>query len=282
MERKMLIEKDYTAISIVRQAQLLGISRSSLYYEPKIDPYEDLLMRLIDAQYTKMPFYGSRKMAEVLKRMGHDVGRKRVRRFMKTMGIEAIYPKPNLSKSHPEHLIYPYLLRGIAIDRIDQVWGADITYIRLSKGFVYLVAIMDWFSHYVLSFKLSTSLEADFCLRALDTALALGKPEIFNTDQGSQFTGTDFTGLLLNHTILISMDGRGRCMDNIFTKRLWRTLKYEEVYLHDYQTVKDARGGIGAYFYLYNYERLHQSLDYAIPAEVYFGKKAVYKNDVSL
>jgi putative transposase len=197
-------------ISLTRQAELLGISRSGLYYEPVIDPYDDLLVKLIDEIYTELPFYGSRKIAEALQRMGHTVGRRRVRRLMASMGIEAIYPKPNLSKPRPEHVIYPYLLRGVSIDRIDQTWSADITYIRLSKGFAYLVAVMDWYSRYVLSWELSTSLEADFCIRALEKALSLGRPEIFNTDQGSQFTSRDFTDLLMTEAILISMDGPGQ------------------------------------------------------------------------
>ncbi|WP_423229068.1 IS3 family transposase, partial [Syntrophorhabdus aromaticivorans] len=272
-EKVMLIYRNHEMISLTRQAELLGISRSSLYYEPVIDPYDDLLMRLIDEIYTKMPFYGSRRIAEALTRMGHAVGRKRTQRLMRTMGIEAIYPKPNLSKPHPEHVIYPYLLRDALIDRPDHVWSSDITYIRLAQGFVYLAAVMDWHSRYVLSWELSTTMEADFCIRALERALALGKPDIFNTDQGSQFTSRDFTNILLNEAILISMDGKGRAMDNIFIERLWRSLKYDEVYIHDYHTVRDARRGIGNYFSLYNNERLHQSLNYMTPAEVYFGKR---------
>jgi len=270
MERKMLIDRNCD-ISLTRQAELLGISRSGLYYEPVIDDYDERLKILIDEIYTELPFYGSRKIAETLQRMGHDVGRRRVRRLMGTMGIEAIYPKPNLSKPHPEHVIYPYLLRGVSIDRINQTWSADITYIRLSKGFAYLVAVMDWHSRYVLSWELSTSLEADFCIQALEKALSIGRPEIFNTDQGSQFTSRDFTKLLLDEAILISMDGRGRCMDNIFTERLWRSLKYENVYPNDYQTVPEARTGIGTYFNLYNTVRLHQSLGYMTPYEMYYG-----------
>lgn len=267
----MLIERNHDILSLTRQAELLGISRSSLYYEPAIDVYDELLMGLIDEIYTRMPFYGSRKIAQALQRMGHDVGRRRVRRLMHVMGIEAIYPKPNLSKPHPEHVVYPYLLRDVAIERIDQTWGSDITYIRLSKGFAYLVAIMDWYSRYVVSWELSTSLETDFCIRTLERAFTLGKPEIFNTDQGSQFTSTDFTKMLLDAAVRISMDGRGRCMDNIFTERLWRSLKYENVYPNGYESVPEARTGIGAYFHTYNHVRLHQSLGYRTPAEVYFG-----------
>lgn len=270
MERKMLIDTDCN-ISLTRQADLLGLSRSGLYYEPVIDDYDERLKVLIDEIYTELPFYGSRKIAKTLQRMGHDVGRRRVCRLMGTMGIEAIYPKPNLSKPHPEHMIYPYLLRDVTIDRINQTWSADITYIRLSKGFAYLVAVMDWHSRYVLSWELSTSLEADFCIRALEKALSIGKPEIFNTDQGSQFTSRDFTELLVDEAILISMDGRGRCMDNIFTERLWRSLKYENVYPNDYQTVPEARTGIGTYFNIYNNVRLHQSLGYMTPYEMHYG-----------
>lgn len=273
----MLIDRNCD-ISVTRQAELLGISRSGLYYEPVIDPYDNLLEKLIDEIYTELPFYGSRKITEALQRMGHTVGRRRVRRLMASMGIEAIYPKPNLSKPHPEHVIYPYLLRGVSIDRIDQTWSADITYIRLSKGFAYLVAIMDWYSRYVLSWELSTTLEADFCIRALEKALSLGRPEIFNTDQGSQFTSRDFTDLLMNEAILISMDGRGRCMDNIFTERLWRSLKYENVYPNDYQTVREARTGIGTYFHLYNTVRLHQSLGYMTPYEAYTAQGSEWGN----
>lgn len=259
------------AIPLSRQAELLGISRSGLYYEPVVEDYDERLKILIDEIYAELPFYGSRKMAEALQRMGHAVGRRRVRRLMAEMGIEAIYPKPHLSKPHPDHTIYPYLLRGVSINRIDQAWGSDITYIRLNKGFAYLVVIMDRYSRYVLSWELSTSLDADFCIRALEKALSIGRPEIFNTDQGSQFTSNDFTQRLLDRAILISMDGRGRCMDNIFTERLWRSLKYEDVYPNDYQTVREAQEGIGAYLDLYNSVRLHQSLGYMTPHEVYYG-----------
>jgi len=271
-ERRIMIDKNDN-ISLTIQAELLGMSRSGLYYKPVIDSYDDFLIKLIDEIYTALPFYGSRKIVETLQKMGHDAGRKRVRRLITSMGIEAIYPKTNLSKPHPEHLIYPYLLRNVPIDRIDQAWGSDITYIRLAKGFAYLVAIMDWYSRYVISWELSTSLEADFCVRTLERALYFGKPEIFNTDQGSQFTSKDFTDILLNESINISMDGRGRCMDNIFTERLWRSLKYENVYPNDYQTVKEARTGIGEYFKLYNNIRLHQSLGYMTPYEVYYENK---------
>jgi putative transposase len=267
----MMIDRTTHDLSLTRQAELLGMSRSGLYYQPVIDPHDDFLKRRIDEIYTTMPFYGSRRIAKALTRQGHPTGRKRTQRLMEEMGIEAIYPKPNLSIPHPGHVIYPYLLRGVTIDRPDQVWSSDITYIRLAKGFVYLTAIMDWYSRYVLSWELSTSMEAAFCVRALERALSGGKPDIFNTDQGPQFTCHDYTTCLLNEEVLISMDGRGRCMDNIFIERLWRSLKYDEVYLNDYQTVNDARKGIDRYFGLYNTERLHQSLGYQTPYEVYYG-----------
>lgn len=269
-ERLLLVNKTDKEISISRQAELLGVSRSSIYYEPVIDSYNLVLMRLIDEQYIKTPFYGSRKMTALLKRNGHQINRKRVQGLMQQMGLEAIYPKPNLSKPNSCHKIYPYLLRGVKIDRPNQVWATDITYIRLYHGWLYLVAIMDWFSRYVVSWQTSTSLEVDFCLSALDKALELGCPEIFNTDQGSQFTSLSFTQMLIDKSIKISMDGRGRFHDNIFTERLWRSLKYEEVYLKDYQSVQEAKQGIGNYLTFYNHERLHQSLNYLTPAEVHF------------
>jgi putative transposase len=227
-------------------------------------------MHLLDELYTETPFYGSRRMRAMLLKMGYSVNRKRIQRLMRLMGLEAIYPKPNLSKPHPDHQIFPYLLRGLKIRKNNQVWGTDITYIRLSRGWLYLVAIMDWFSRYVLSWALSTSLEADFCILALEKALTHGLPEIFNSDQGSQFTSGEFIKALRQHPIQISMDGKGRAIDNIFTERLWRSLKYEEVYLKDYKSVAEARQGIQDYLKFYNEERLHQSLSYRTPAEVYF------------
>ena len=240
-----------------------------------MDSHDLLLMQRIDEQYTRMPFYGSRKMTAFLRRGGHRVNRKRVQGLMRQMGLEAIYPRPRLSQAHPEHEIYPYLLRDVSLHRPDQVWAADIAYIRLSRGFLYLVAIMDWMSRYVVSWELSTSLEVDSCLLALERALQMGSPEIFNTDQGSQFTSKVFTQKLKEQQIQISMDGRGRVFDNIFTERLWRSLKYEEVYLKDYRTVPEAKDGIGQYFSLYNQERLHQSLGYQTPEEVYFQRAAL-------
>jgi putative transposase len=228
-----------------------------------------LLMRLLDEQYTRAPFYGSRRMTAWLETQGHQVNRKRISRLMQVMGIEAVYPKPKLSQPGEGHKIYPYLLRGVTVERVNQVWSTDITYIRMAQGFVYLVAVIDWFSRFVLSWSLSLTMEIDFCLEALKSALRRGQPEIFNSDQGSQFTSEKFTGILEKRDVDISMDGRGRCMDNIFVERLWRSLKYEEVYLRDYRLVPEARAGIDRYFQFYNYERLHQSLGYRTPADLY-------------
>jgi putative transposase len=250
---------------------LLGISRASLYYEPVEEDAENLeLMKRIDRQYTRVPFYGSRRMTMWLQEQGYAVNRKRVARLMRSMGIEAVYPKPRLSQPGEGHKIYPYLLRTLKIERPDQVWCTDITYIPMAQGFLYLVAVMDWFSRFVLSWALSLTMELEFCLEALGSALRRRRcPEIFNSDQGSQFTSERFVGELERLNVAISMDGRGRCMDNVFIERLWRSLKYEEVYLKDYQLVSEARTGIGKYFEFYNYERLHQSLDYQTPAAIY-------------
>ena len=268
-----MVDRGYAEISIRRQCKLLGVNRSGLYYEPLGESEESLaLMRLLDEQYTRAPFYGSRKMVEWLVTQGFAVSRKRVSRLMALMGIEAVYPKPRLSQPGEGHRIYPYLLRGVSVDRVNQVWSTDITYIRMAQGFVYLVAVMDWFSRYVLSWSLSLTMELDFCVEALQCALRRGRPEIFNSDQGSQFTSERFTGELQAREIAISMDGRGRCMDNIFIERLWRSLKYEEVYLKDYASVREARMGIESYFRFYNQERLHQSLDYRTPAALYLGR----------
>jgi len=265
----LLIDHDDKLISITRQAELLGISRSTVYYRPVVNLQDVELMRLIDEQYTQTPFYGSRRMSIALKRSGREVGRKKARKLMEVMGLEAIYPKPNLSKPNLRHKIYPYLLRDLPITGNNQVWGTDITYIRLNSGWLYLVAIMDWFSRYVLSWELSTSLEQEFCLIALEKALERGRPKIFNSDQGSQFTSLDFTSRLEKDNIQISMDGRGRAMDNIFTERLWRTIKYEEVYIKDYQNIAETRLNLGNYFNFYNRERPHQALGYRTPMEVY-------------
>ena len=253
-----------------RQCELMGVNRSGLYYEPVGESEENLLLlRLLDEQYTRTPFYGSRKMRAWLATVGHEVNRKRVSRLMQLLGIEAVYPKPKLSQPWEGHRIYPYLLRGITVERVNQVWSTDITYIRMAQGFLYLVAVIDWFSRFVLSWSLSLTMEMDFCLKALDRALRRGRPEIFNSDQGSQFTSQKFTGNLEASKIAVSMDGRGRCFDNIFVERLWRSLKYEEVYLKDYASVAEARAGIAGYFQFYNHERLHQSLDYRTPAAIY-------------
>ena len=226
-------------------------------------------MKLIDRQYLATPFYGARKIAAWLKSQGHRVNRKRVRRLMQIMGLKAIYRRPRTSKPAPGHNIYPYLLSGMKITRPNQVWAADITYIPMARGFLYLVAIIDWYSRYVLSWRLSNTLDASFCAEALEEALRKGKPEIFNTDQGAQFTGEAFTGLLEQHGVRVSMDGKGRYSDNLFIERLWRTVKYEEVYLKAYQDGRDARIGLGSYFSFYNTERLHQALSYRTPAEVF-------------
>ena len=260
-------------MSITRQCALAALSRSGLYYAPRQETAENLeLLRLLDEQYTRTPFYGVRKMRQELVRRGYQVNPKRVRRLLRQMGLEAIYAKPRLSVSAPGHRIYPYLLRGLAIVRPDQVWGADITYIRMRRGFAYLVAIMDWYSRYVLSWELSVTLDVGFCVAALSWALRSAQPKIFNSDQGSQFTSEDFTKLLLGHGVQISMDGRGRAMDNIFTERLWRTVKYEDVYLRDYEDVSQAVQCLRNYFCFYNQERMHQSLGYQTPAEIYFRK----------
>jgi len=270
-QKKALIEPGHTELSIRKQCDLLGLNRSSFYYQPVgVDGYTLLLMRLIDEQYTRTPFYGVPKMTAWLYRQGHHVNRKRVRRLMRLLDLSAIYPKPKLSQPNSQHKVYPYLLRGVRIERVNQVWGTDITYVRLYQGFIYLTAIMDWLSRFVLAWAISNTLEVDFCIDALERALCQGTPEIFNTDQGAQFTSPRFTKILLNKEIAISMDGRGRVLDNIFVERLWRSVKYEEVYLHDYQSVAEARQGIKRYFQLYNYERPHQSLNYKTPAEVFF------------
>jgi putative transposase len=228
-------------------------------------------MSLIDQKYLERPFYGSRRMTNYLCSLGYEVNRKRIRRLMRVMGIQAIYPRPRTTIRGRDHKIYPYLLRGLNIDRVDQVWATDITFIPMSYGFMYLVAIIDWFSRYVLSWELSNTLDSDFCVTALTRALKYGIPDIFNSDQGSQFTSHDFTGQLLTAGIQISMDGRGRVMDNIFIERLWRSLKYEDIYIKEYETVKQLYLGLDQYFDFYNYERPHQSLGYKTPAMVYFG-----------
>lgn len=277
----MLIERDDKQIPIVRQAELLGIARSTVYYKPVVDEYNLKLMHLIDEKFSKTPFYGSRRMREALRRKGYEINRKRVQRLMRLMGIEAIYPKRNLSRPCPGHKVYPYLLRNREISQVNEVWSTDITYIRMRYGWLYLVAIMDWMSRFVLSFKLSTTLEVDFCIQALERALEVGTPKIFNSDQGSQFTSLAFLKHLEERNIQISMDGRGRAMDNTFTERLWRSLKYEEVYINDYETVRDAKEGISRYMSFYNWERPHQSLGYRTPAKGYFWRQRARGSTVS-
>jgi putative transposase len=257
-------------LSLSRQCQLLGLSRAALYYRPvEVSDYELELMALIDRQYLRTPFYGSRRMTAWLRTQGHLVNRKRVQRLMGLMGLEVIYQRPRTSRPAPGHRTYPYLLRGLAIERVNQVWAADITYIPMACGFLYLVAVMDWVSRYVLAWRLSNLLDASFCIETLEEALRQGRPEIFNTDQGSQFTDENFTGVLGAHGVAISMDGRGRFSDNIFVERLWRSLKYEEVYLRAYESVAEARQGITGYFNFYNHERLHQALGYRAPRQVF-------------
>lgn len=260
-------------MSISRQAQLLGISRSNVYYIPKVDEQDLRALHALDALYTQHPFYGSRRMRHAL-RVEHDLplGRDHVRRLMKVLNIEAIYPKHQTSVPAIGHHIYPYVLKNLPIMRPNQVWGTDITYIRLDHGFCYLMALLDWFSRYVVSWEISPTMEKEFCLIALQAGLHGAIPEIHNSDQGSQFTSHEYTDILNARKITISMDGRGRCMDNIFTERLWRTVKYEDVYLKHYQTINEAREGLTQYFAFYNNKRPHQSLDYKTPAQVYFAR----------
>lgn len=266
-----MVEKDNRAVPLKVQAELLSLSRSSLYYQPVGPSAEELaIKRRIDELYTAHPFYGSRKIRAQLNQEQIAVSRPTVQRYMREMGIAGITPGPNLSKAALQHKTYPYLLRGLTIERPNQVWGIDITYIRLLQGWMYLVAILDWFSRYVVSWSLDQSLEMPFVLQAVDQALSLAQPEIVNSDQGSHFTSNPYLDRLKAAQVQISMDGRGRAMDNIFTERLWRSLKYEEVYLHEYASPRQARQGIGAYLTFYNQERIHQSLDYATPAQVYF------------
>lgn len=257
---------------ISKQSRILGLSRSGLYYEAvDIRPKDIDLMRLIDEIHLKYPFYGSRRIRNELCDMGHDIGRGHVSTLMRNMGIMALYPKPKLSEPHPDHKIYPYLLRGMEITCANQVWAADITYLPMGKGFCYLIAIMDWASRRVLAWRLSNTLDVSFCTDALEEAIrTFGCPDIFNTDQGSQFTSEAFTGILITSNIKISMDGRGRWLDNVFIERLWRSVKYEEVYLKAYDSIVHARDELAGYFEFYNHRRRHQSLDNRIPNEVYW------------
>jgi len=270
--RRALIEPDHPALSIRRQCELLDLNRATYYYVPATEsPLNLALMRLLDEQYMRTPFYGWPRMTVYLQEQGYAINHKRVQRLMQKMGTQALYPKRKLSQANREHKVYPYLLRGVAITRANQVWSTDITYIPMRNGFMYLVAVMDWYSRYVLSWQLSNTLESTFCLEALQQALTQGRPEIFNTDQGAQFTAAAFTEILKAAEIQISMDGKGRAFDNIFNERLWRTVKYEDVYLKQYETVPALFRGLDRYFTFYNQERPHQSLGYQTPARVYKG-----------
>ncbi len=270
-QRKSLIESGHQAISIKRQCELLGLNRSTLYYQPKPEKDENIkLLRLIDEEYTRHPFYGYRKMTCYLQRLGFGVNHKRVRRLMRKLGLAAIYPAPNLSKPCKEHLKFPYLLRELEIAHPNQVWATDITYIRMKDGFICLLAIMDWHSRFVIEIEVSNTLETTAYVNCLKRALEReSKPEIFNSDQGSQFTSVEWLNVLQENGIAISMDGRGRCFDNIMVERLWRSVKYEEVYLKDYRDVWEAEESLRKYLSFYNNERPHQSLKYQTPAEVY-------------
>jgi putative transposase len=269
--RRAMIESVHPTLSIRRQCELIGLNRATYYHQPVGEtPFNLRLMPMIDEEYTRAPFYGYRKMTARLKQRGYAVNRKRVARLMGKMGLQAIYPRPRRFTPDQEHKKYPYLLRGLTITHPNQVWSADITYVPMLHGFMYLVAIMDWFSRFVLAWQLSNTLDGLFCLEALKLALPQGQPEIFNTDQGVQFTAHDFTGQLESNGIKISMDGRGRAFDNIFIERLWRSVKYEDIYINEYGTVPALEMGLGNYFQLYNYERPHQSLAYRTPADIHF------------
>lgn len=267
------IDRDHESLSVRRQCALLGIARSQLYYEAAPETAINLeLMRLIDGQSLKTPFWGSRNMTVFLRRRGYAVNRKRTQRLMGKMGLEGLAPGPSTSRPAPGHKVYPYLLKDLLIERPNQVWSSDITYVPLRHGFLYLVAVMDWYSRHVLSWRLSNSLDVEFCLEALDAALDRGTPEIFNTDQGSQFTSRVFTERLSSRSIEISMDGRGRALDNVFIERLWRSVKYEDIYLKGYESGADCHRGLTSYFQFYSHERPHQSLDYRTPWEVHHSR----------
>ena len=271
-EKVLLLKKDHEELSLARQCELMGIARSTAYYEAHKEPEDENLLRALDEIYTAYPFYGKRKMAFELQRQGFQVGVKKACSLMKKLGLQCIFRSPKTSEPHPFHKKYPYLLRGVPICRPNQVWGTDITFIRMQRGFLYLMAVLDWHSRFVISFRLSITMEKEFCVEGLKEALENGKPEIFNTDQGSQFTSYEFTDVLLENQIQISMDGRGRCLDNVFTERLWRSVKYEEVYLKSYASVEEAEESLRAYFHFYNHQRPHQALKYKTPAEIYFQK----------
>lgn len=274
-ERRLWIDTDHAQISVARQCELAGLARSSFYYAPQRHgegPENLVLMKQIDRIYTRWPFYGSPRITDQLRRQGQILNEKRVARLMRIMGLQAIVPGPHTSKPHPQNPVYPYLLRDLEVVQPDQVWASDITYLPMRSGYLYLVAIMDWFSRFVLAWELSNSLDTNFCMRALGQALRRGRcPEIFNTDQGAQFTSQEFTGRLLSEGIRISMDGRGRALDNVFVERLWRSVKYEEVYPADYGNGLQAVRGIGKYFAFYNNDRPHQALGRKTPREIYYG-----------
>lgn len=271
--KRALIEPSHPELSLRRQCELVGLNRSSWYYQPASEsPLNLLLMRLLDEQYTRTPFYGWPRMTTYLQDCGYPVNHKRVQRLLRKMGLVAVYPKPRTTLNNPEHRVYPYRLRDLAVTQPNQVWCADITYIRLTGGFMYLVAIMDWFSRYILTWELSNTLDGHFCLSAVREALRHEQPAIFNTDQGVQFTATAFTSTLEQADVLISMDGRGRAMDNIFIERFWRSLKYEDIYLKEYADVPALFTGLTRYIQFYNHERRHQSLKNCTPAQVYFGR----------
>lgn len=274
-----MIEPNHPKLSVKRQCELIGLSRSSYYRKESSESEENLkLMRLIDEEYTRHPFYGTRKIRDYLRRQGYKVNRKRVQRLMRLMGLSSIAPRKQTTTICKDHKIYPYLLRDLNIDHCDHVWCSDITYIRLKQGFVYLTVVMDWYSRYVLSWEISITMDESFCVSALERALRIhGSPEIFNTDQGSQYTGNAFTGVLKNHGIRISMDGKGRATDNIMVERLWRTVKYEDIYIKDYETVEHLIRGLKEYFSFYNNERPHQSLGSKTPFEVYFKDRKLKK-----
>jgi putative transposase len=272
VDRRSWLHAECTTLSIVQRCALVGLARSTHYYEPVPECDENLrLMRLIDELFLKRPFYGVPRMTDWLRTLGHAVNHKRVARLMRLMNLQAVVPGPHTSQPNPAHAVYPYLLRELVVDRPNYVWCADITYVPMRRGFLYLVAVLDWYSRYVLAWALSNTLEARFCLEAVDQALASGQPQIFNTDQGAQFTGAAFTGRLAEAKIQISMDGRGRALDNVFVERLWRSVKYEEVYLQDYADGAEAWQGLHHYFAFYNTARRHQSLGRRTPAEVHFG-----------
>jgi putative transposase len=285
-EKLSLIEKNNCKINLARQAELLNISRSAIYCQPVIDPKKIQIKNTIDEIYTACPFYGSRKIKQQLKlEYKIEISRGYVQSLMRAMGLQAIYPakRLNLSQGNKQHKKYPYLLKNMEIVRVNQVWSTDITYIRLKNGFAYLTVIFDWYSRYVISWKLSPTLENEFCIQALKEALEKAQPEIHNSDQGVQYTAENYIAVLEESKIQISMDGRGRCMDNIFTERLWRTVKYENIYLHDYQDIEEARIGLTEYFQFYNHRRIHQSLGYLTPAQIYLpDNQLIFKNQIHL